>query len=392
MSSDENKYLKPLILDIGCDKFKLGWSGGDFPDIIAPSIYVDRTDYLFNSDVIEGLEDIFIKKEENEYLFGHEALKYQNILKVHEFKKENNYNILSRFFKYYYQQLEIPSEYQFLQPIIIVSPFIMTDLEKTKLQNIFFEEFDFPFLLFLSESKSVLSTLNKSDGVVVNIGESFTYISTIFHGFTNIMARDVFPVSGKELTNHFLNMILTGRGTGKNFYLDYWLAKEIKEKMSLCVLNPKKERRRVKEGFTKYDRTIKLPDNSKIKINQERFMLSEPIFDPKIIHIDYKTLDEIIAKVIKFWDRENWEQLVGSIILSGGGSLIPGLKERLKEELKKHFTDKLKKKIKIIAPAGRENMAWIGGSILFMQGKLEEGWMKNPKLEESNLQEETSTE
>ncbi|MFW9950524.1 MAG: hypothetical protein ACFFKA_10425, partial [Candidatus Thorarchaeota archaeon] len=31
----ESKQLLPLILDIGSDKFRLGWAGGDFPDLIA---------------------------------------------------------------------------------------------------------------------------------------------------------------------------------------------------------------------------------------------------------------------------------------------------------------------------------------------------------------------
>ena len=84
MSSENKNQLRPLILDIGNNFFRMGWAGNDYPDIIAPSVYVDNTDYLFTSDVIDGLEDIFIneKKVDNQ-LFGHEALKYSNILKEH---------------------------------------------------------------------------------------------------------------------------------------------------------------------------------------------------------------------------------------------------------------------------------------------------------------------
>jgi len=380
MSSEEKKYLRPLIADFGSSTFRLGWAGGDFPEILSPSLYVDVSDYIFTSDVIEGLEEIFIGDIEQEYLFGEGALNYQNILKIHEFMKEENYNILEKFFMFHYQKLNIPEEYQFMQPIIIISPFNMTDIIKAKLKNIFFEKFQFPFLLFLPDDKAILSTLRKSDGVVINMGENNTYISSIYHGFTNIMARDVFPIAGEELTNYLLNMILKGRGSTRNFYLDYWLAKEIKEKMALCVNDPKRERERIKEGLTKYNRVVKLPDNSKLKINYERFMIAEPLFDPKLVHIDYVSLPEIIAKIIKFWDRENWSDLLSNVILSGGGSLIPGLKERLSSELKKYFSNKLQDKIKVFAASGRENMAWIGTSILFGLDKLE-GWIKNPSLE-----------
>lgn len=391
MSSEEKKYLRPLIADFGSSTFRLGWAGGDFPEILSPSIYVDVSDYIFTSDVIDGLEEIFIGDIEQEYLFGEEALNYQNILKTHEFMKEENYNILEKFFMFHYQKLKIPEEYQFMQPIIIISPFNITDIIKAKLKNIFFDKFQFPFLLFLPDDKAILSTLRKSDGVVINMGENNTYISSIYHGFTNIMARDVFPIAGEELTNYLLNMILKGRGSTRNFYLDYWLAKEIKEKMALCVNNPKRERERIKEGLTKYNRVVKLPDNSKLRINYERFMIAEPLFDPKLVHIDYVSLPEIIAKIIKFWDRENWRDLLSNVILSGGGSLIPGLKEKISSELKKYFSNKLQDKIKVFAASGRENMAWIGASVLFGLDKLE-GWIKNPSLEQGqeNRKEEKS--
>ncbi|MBD3211703.1 MAG: hypothetical protein GF311_03770 [Candidatus Lokiarchaeota archaeon] len=389
MSSAEQKYLRPLIADFGSSTFRFGWAGGDFPEILSPSIYVDASDYIFDSDVVSGLEEIFIGDDRQEYLFGEEALKYQNILKIHEFLKEENYNILEKYFLFHYEKLNIPDEYRFMQPIIIISPFNLTDIIKAKLKNIFFERFEFPFLLFLPDDKAILSTLRKSDGVIINMGENNTYISSIYHGFTNIMARDVFPIAGEELTNYFLNMILKGRASSRNFYLDYWLAKEIKEKMSICVKNPKKEKERIKEGLTKYNRVVKLPDNSKLKINYERFMISEPLFDPKLVHIDYMSLPEVIAKIVRFWDRENWADLLSNVILSGGGSLIPGLKERLQFELRNHFSDKLKDQIKVFAASGRENMAWIGGSVLFGLDKLE-GWIKNPRLEQGPIEQEES--
>lgn len=256
----------------------------------------------------------------------------------------------------------------------------MTDIEKAKLKDIFFSHFNFPELIFLSESQAIISTMQKSNGVIINIGESYTTISTILHGFINIIARDVFPIAGKELTNHFLNMILTGVGSRKNLYLDKWLAKEIKEKVSLCILDVKGEENRIKEGLTKYNQIINLPDGTSLEINSERFTLSEPLFDPKIIHVDYMGLAEATAKVIKIWERENWESLISNIILSGGTSLIPGLKERIKNELSHHFSEKMKDKINVIAVSGLENMAWIGGSILYSKDQLKKGWIKNPKI------------
>jgi actin-related protein len=196
------------------------------------------------------------------------------------------------------------------------------------------------------------------------------------------MARDSFPIAGNDITNYFLNLILNKQ---KDIFLEKWLVKEIKEKTSLCVLKYKDELKQIKKGFTNYDQIINFPDGNSIEINYERFMLTEPFFDPKLIHMDYIGIGEVIANVIKTWDRENWEELIANIILSGGGSLIPGLKERLANEMTGYFSDKIKSKIKVIAVPGRENMAWLGGSVLYSKNQLK-GWIENPKIKSSNEQ------
>ncbi len=380
--NDKDLQLRPLILSIGSDTFRMGWAGNDFPDIIAPSVYVDITENIFKTDVIEGFEEIFIKEDLiDKHLFGQEALKYQNILELRAFWKESNYNVLIKYFYNYYTQLNIKEENQFRQPLVILSPFFMTDIEKAKLQKIFFDFFHFPAILFLSESQAILSALQKVSGVIVNIGESSTFISTIYHGFTNIMARDVFPVSGKDLTNYFLNLIISEKGTGKNIILDRWLAKEIKEKTALCVMNPEQEKERIKEGLTKYNQPINFPDGTIVTISSERFMIAEPLFKPALIHIDYMGLPEAISKVIKSWERENWEELVPNIIIAGGSSLISGLKERLIAEVKLYFSEKLQDQVDIIAVSGREHMGWIGASVLYSRDQMQKGWINNPEYQ-----------
>ena len=175
---------------------------------------------------------------------------------------------------------------------------------------------------------------------------------------------------------------------GKTVYLDKMIANEIKEKLSLCIIDPDEEIRRIKDGLTKYNRNIDLPDGTSIEVNTERFMLTEPLFNPSLIHIDYIGLPEAVSKVIKFWDRENWEDILPNIILAGGGSLIPGLDIRLKTEISKHFSERLKDKINVLGVSGRENVGWIGASVLWAQDKLKKGWIHNPKQLSSEQEQE----
>jgi actin-related protein len=287
-----------------------------------------------------------------------------------------------KFFQHYYYQLGIEEENQFKQPIIILSPFFMSELEKTKLKEIFLKSLGFPSLLFLEDSQGILSTLQKTSAVIINMGEVNTYITTFLHGFTNIMARDTFPIAGKDLTNYFLNLLLTKKGAGRIEYLDHMIANEIKDKFSLCIFDTEEEIKRIKDGFTKYNSVIELPDGSKLEINSERFQLVEPLFDPSIIHIDYIGLAEAIAKVIRTWDRQDWVELLPHIVLAGGGSLIPGLDKRLEVEVSKYFADKLRESIKVLGASGRENIGWVGASVLWAQGKLNKGWEYNSTVSE----------
>lgn len=376
-----SQFLRPIILDIGCDKFRLGWAGEDMPEFIEPSIYVDIKDSILRSENISGLEDIFVNEEKvNRYQFGNKGLEYQNILNVHEFMKENNLSLFWQYFHNFYEKLNIDEEHKYQQPIIIITPFFMTDLEKEQLKKIFFRAFKFPKILFLSETQAIISTLQKSTGLIINLGESHSFISSIFRGFSNIMARDLFPISGQDLTQHFLNLIITERGKtrDKTFYFDKWIAKSLKEEVALCARNPKEEIENINSGGKEYDQLIQFPDASELLINKIRFLISEPLFNPSLVHIDYMGLPEAVSTIIKNWDRENWEPLLSNIIISGGSSLIPGLKKRIKHELKQHFSEMLQQKIKVLAPDGRENMAWIGASILSSQGKLTKGWLENP--------------
>jgi actin-related protein len=293
-----------------------------------------------------------------------------------------------KFFYHHYKQLKIAEENHFKQPIIVISPFFISELEKTRLQDIFFNVFDFPSLLFLSESQGILATLRKTSGVVISMGEVNTIITTFLHGFSNVMARDTYPIAGKDLTNYLLNLILSKKGSGNTVYLDKMIATEIKEKLALCVLDIEEEIKKIKDGLTKYNRNIDLPDGTSLEINTERFMLIEPLFNPALIHIDYMGIPEAVSKVIKFWERENWEDILSNIILAGGCSLIPGLDERLRIELSKYFSEKLKDKINVLGVSGRENIGWIGASVIWAQGKLTKGWIQNPKQQESNHEQE----
>ena len=78
--------------------------------------------------------------------------------------------------------------------------------------------------------------------------------------------------------------------------------------------------------------------------------------------------------------RELW----GSIVVSGGCSLIPGLNERLHGRLNE-LVPQMSMKVKILAPSTpseRRFSVWIGGSILASLGSFQQLWMSKAEYDE----------
>ncbi|TFF98232.1 MAG: hypothetical protein EU547_02100 [Promethearchaeota archaeon] len=375
----EDKYLRPLILDMGYSTFRFGWSGSDTPEITIPSIFTKPNDFLFRSDVIEGIAEI-ISAEQKKLLFGEDAERYKNILNIQRFEEKVNSPLFKDFFLKQYEKLDIPKDFRFMQPIVIICSYNLTEIEKKEYKDLFFNQLNFPFLLFLPSDKAILSTLNTVDGIIVDMGAKNIYISSVYHGFINPTAKEILPIGGFHLTKYFLDLILKRKSIDEKFFFNIWMAQELKEDLAICVLKPSEEKTKIKNGLTKYDQSITLPNQNQFIINYERFMLVEPLFDPTLINLDYENLINKIVKSIKFWERENWQDLISNIILTGGTSKISGLKKRLTMEIKKHFSDALKPKINVITPKDRVIIAWVGASLLSAQDKLEK-WIKNPSYQ-----------
>ena len=59
----------------------------------------------------------------------------------------------------------------------------------------------------------------------------------------------------------------------------------------------------------------------------------------------------------------------------------------MENEIKKYFAEKISEKINVIAVSGRENMSWIGASILYSRDQLKKGWILHPSLNDSEMSE-----
>jgi actin-related protein len=111
------------------------------------------------------------------------------------------------------------------------------------------------------------------------------------------------------------------------------------------------------------------------------FTAPELFFDKKRIEDEY-TLPEMILNCIKAKDSDLEEEFCKNIVLCGGGSLIPGISNRIERELN-YFQEN---KIKLIAPKDRRFMQSMGASILSSLSSFQKEWISNFEYDEFGQQ------
>ena len=92
-----------------------------------------------------------------------------------------------------------------------------------------------------------------------------------------------------------------------------------------------------------------LPDGETINVGVERFLAPEAFFNPSVIGKELEPMDDVIVGSISECDVDLRRDLYSNIVLSGGSTMFPGIKERLTKEIKEQIPESVD--VKIIAPS-----------------------------------------
>ncbi|GAJ01012.1 unnamed protein product, partial [marine sediment metagenome] len=195
-------------------------------------------------------------------------------------------------------------------------------------------------------------------------------------------------IAGRDVTEH-LQTLLRKSGSVFHTSAEKEIVKQIKEKTSYVVLNPKKEEKEWLSAANRSGSDSKLveyvlPDGQKLKIGSERFRAPEILFDPEIIGMEYPGLHTLVVDAINRTDVDLRKALFANIVLSGGSTMIKGFGDRLLHEVQRLAVKDMR--IKIFAPPERLYSTWIGGSILAGLSTFRKMWVgvdewhENPEI------------
>lgn len=141
-------------------------------------------------------------------------------------------------------------------------------------------------------------------------------------------------------------------------------------------------------------RPFEMPDGWNQVFGLERYKVVEGLFAPKSAYSDAsnplleadQSLPALINKALTTVDVDTRPHLLNNIVLTGAGSLIDKLPERLMSDMQAMYPNP---KVRVLANSNsveRKYAAWIGGSVLGSLGTFHQMWISKEEYKEHGAQ------
>ena len=344
MSEEDNTR----VIDNGSCMMKAGFSGDDAPRAVFPTI-VGRP----------RVQGIMIGMHQWDPYVGDEAIAKRGILSLRhpiEHGIVTNWDDMESVWHHtFYNELRVAPEERGL--LLTEQPF-NPRANREKTTQIMFETFNIPFFHQCICPVLSLYASGRTTGLAIESGAGVSHVVPIFkqHSLKHAIQRQD-SSNGRDITD-YLSKILCGRGYSFTTPAEREIARDLKEKLCYVSLDLKEEL----SSHIDIERQYELPDGRVMTLGNERFRCTEPIFQPAHVGMSAQGLQDSIHNSIMKCDINLRHYLYRNIILSGGNSLFPGLRERIKKELTLLASTDVR--INVVSPPERKYSAWLGGSIL----------------------------
>lgn len=224
--------------------------------------------------------------------------------------------------------------------ILVAKPSKILPRDLRRLLDYFLIKQKFGAIAFHDQVALTLYTQGVETGVVVDMGETSATIVPVYagHAIQNLDRR--MNIGGRSLSR-YMDKLLMMRGHRLDPSRSLEVARKVKEELTYVAMDPDQESK-LNDETTVLDKTVQLGNTSNsISLGRERHAVVEPFFHPDIIDLDEPGIADVVFDLIQRAAIDCRADLYSNIILSGGSSLIPGMKERLELELKQRYNEKI---------------------------------------------------
>ena len=125
---------------------------------------------------------------------------------------------------------------------------------------------------------------------------------------------------------------------------DFEFVRYLKEKYCF-VSNDIESDRKLERETSYYNSFHLLPDDTRIRISDEKFEAPEILFSPYLLGMDVNGIPEMMFKSINNCPMDLRKSLYGNMILSGATTLFPGFASRVELDMKKLYKQEALKNV-----------------------------------------------
>ena len=361
---------KSIVLDNGTGISKNGYSGEDQPRSVFPTV-IGKPKY---GHIMPEVKDY-----SREWYIGEEAMELKGLMQLRfpiEHGIVDDWPSMERIWHYtFYTDLRVdPSEH----PVLLTEAPLNPRSNREKMAEIMFETFNVPALYIATQAILSLYASGRTTGCVLDIGDGVSHIVPIFEGFALSHAIQRIDLAGRDVTN-YLQRLLRQKGYNFSSSAEKEIVRDVKEKLCYVALDPERELILSKK-ISGMDKSYMLPDGEVIDVGIERFLAPESFFNPSVLGKELDPLDDVLVDAINECDVDLRRELFSNIVLSGGSTMFPGIKERLAKEIKELIPDSVD--VRILSPPERMYSVWIGGSILSSLKTFSRMWITRREYKE----------
>jgi actin len=147
---------------------------------------------------------------------------------------------------------------------------------------------------------------------------------------------------GGNNLSEYMAKLLEKRGLSSKTREEKVIVRDIKEKLTYVSSDLKEDLEKASESNN--EKEYELPDGKLLKIDVERFMCPEALFQPSLLGMECKGIHELLYSSIEDCDNDLKNILYENIVLNGGSTMFNGIEERLSKEISKLTSNSKKNK------------------------------------------------
>ncbi len=306
-----------IIIDMGQGNTKVGFAGDEkplmFPTVCGKPKYQQMMAGVTTQEIYVG--------DDTKRMRGVLRLSYP-IKRGKVMDWNHYYAILNHIF---YNTLRV--EPKKCNIIYLVPPLTPPDTYQY-FARVLFETHQVKSVAIIDTATTAVFSIGETTGLSIDIGCGLCTICPVMNGQIFGPSVQKLNLAGIDVED-YLEQLLTQYG----IFQKREIIQDIKEKTLKIAMDPN-----VASQDPSHNTKYVLPDGENLELGANFIiMASEIIFNPILIGISGKSLQNAIVDSIKATDRNYWRPLLNKIVLSGGTSYISGLNDRLKAEIKKNL-------------------------------------------------------